>query len=99
MKINDFDKAVDELYQLCRRVQEEADVSVGFEVMNYKKQKMAIVKIYDGIFTEKANLKMYYICENCDEEENIQETKKHLNQLLINKPCPYCEEDCDGERK
>lgn len=99
MKINEFDKTVDELYQLCRRVQKETDVSVGFEVMNYKDGEMVVVGIYDGIFTEKANLKMYYICENCDEEENIQETKNHLNQLLINKPCPYCEGDCDGERK
>lgn len=63
----DFNKTADELYQLCRRVQEETQVSVGFEVMKYKGGKIAIVRIYDGIFTSKAKLKMYYICENCDE--------------------------------
>ena len=97
--MKDFDKTADELYQLCRRVQKETNVSVGFEVINYEDGRIASVRIYDGIFTAKANMKMYYICENGDEEENIQETKNHLNQLLINKPCLYCEEDCNGERK
>lgn len=93
----DFNKTVDELYKLCRRVQEETQVSVGFEVMKYKDGKIAIVRIYDGIFTAKVKLKMYYICESCDEEENIQKVKNHLNQLLLNKPCPYCEVNEDGK--
>lgn len=93
----DFNKTVDELYQLCRRVQEETQVSVGFEVMKYKDQKVVTIRIYDGTFTVKANLKMYDIFENCDEEENIQKVKNHLNQLLLNKPCPYCEVNEDGK--
>ena len=30
MKINEFDKTVDELYQLCRRVQKETGRTVAF---------------------------------------------------------------------
>lgn len=92
-----FNKTVDELYQLCRRVQEETQVSVGFDVMNYKSGKIATISIYDGMFKENADLKIYHICENCDEEENIQKVKNHLNQLLLNKPCPYCEVNEDGK--
>ena len=36
MKINDFDKTVDELYQLCRRVQKETGRTVAFHFANYK---------------------------------------------------------------
>lgn len=95
--MKNFNKVIDELYQLCRRAQEEAQVSVRFEVMNYKDGKIVTISIYDGIFTVETGLKMYDIFENCDEEENIQKVKNHLNQLLLNKSCLYCEVNEGGK--
>lgn len=94
----DFNKTVDELYQLCRRVQEEVRVSVRFEIVNYKAGQMLTICIYGKKAGRISVTEMYNICENgYQEEENAQKAKEHLNQLLLNKPCPYCEVNENGE--
>lgn len=43
---------------------------------------------------------MYSIAEGgYQQEENVKKVTDHLNKILMDNTCPYCEEDCDGERK
>lgn len=98
MKINDFDKTVDELYQLCRRVQKETSRTVAFHFANYKIGCSLHINIY-----KKESLRefdMYSIAEGgYQQEENVKKVTDHLNKILMDNKCPYCEGDCDGERK
>lgn len=94
----DFNTTVDELYKLCRRVQKETDNCVSFNIVNYKSGKMLSISIYDGTFESGKEAKIYSICENgYQEEENTQKAREHLNKLLLNKPCPYCEVNEDDK--
>lgn len=98
MKINEFDKTVDELYQLCRRVQKETGRTVAFHFANYKIGCSLHINIY-----KKESLRefdMYSIAEGgYQQEENVKKVTDHLNKILMDNKCPYCEGDCDGERK
>lgn len=98
MKINEFDKTVDELYQLCRRVQKETGRTVAFHFANYKIGCSLHINIY-----KKDSLRefdMYSIAEGgYQQEENVKKVTDHLNKILMDNKCPYCEGDCDGERK
>lgn len=97
MKINEFDKTVDELYQLCRRVQKETGRTVAFHFANYKIGCSLHINIY-----KKESLRefdMYSIAEGgYQQEENVKKATDHLNKILMDNKCPYCEEDCDGEK-
>ena len=43
---------------------------------------------------------MYSIAEGgYQQEENVKKVTDHLNKILMDNKCPYCEGDCDGERK
>lgn len=98
MKINEFDKTVDDLYQLCRRVQKETGRTVAFHFANYKIGCSLHINIY-----KKESLRefdMYSIVEGgYQQEENVKKVTDHLNLILMDNKCPYCEGDCDGERK
>lgn len=98
MKINDFDKTVDELYQLCRRVQKETGRTVAFHFANYKIGCSLHINIY-----KKESLRefdMYSIVEGgCQQEESVKKVTDHLNKILMDNKCPYCEGDCNEERK
>lgn len=98
MKINDFDKTVDELYQLCRRVQKETGRTVAFHFANYKIGCSLHINIY-----KKESLRefdMYSIVEGgCQQGENVKKVTDHLNKILMDNKCPYCDGNCDGERK
>ena len=53
MKINEFDKTVDELYQLCRRVQKETGRTVAFHFANYKIGCSLHINISGGVKTAR----------------------------------------------
>lgn len=90
--MKDFDNTVDELYQLCRRVQRETDVGVAFSITNCKSGTIA------GISINKSGFTVYSIVDGgYQEEENTVKAREHLNRLLIENPCPYCEEVNHGE--
>lgn len=98
MKINEFDKTVDELYQLCRRVQKETGRTVSFHFANYKVGCSLRINIYRG--NSPREFDMYSIAEGgYQQEENVKKVTDHLNKILMDNKCPYCEGDCDGERK
>ena len=43
---------------------------------------------------------MYSIAEGgYQQEENVKKVTDHLNKILMDNTCQYCEGDCDGERK
>lgn len=98
MKINDFDKTVDELYQLCRRVQKETGRTVAFHFANYKIGCSLHINIY-----KKDSLRefdMYSIAEGgYQQEENVKKVTDHLNKILMDKNVRIARGDCDGERK
>lgn len=90
--MTDFDTSVNELFQLCRKVQKETDATVVFNIGRYKSGSNISISI------REKNHKMYNIVEGgCQEEENAAKVKEHLNRLLVEKPCPYCEVSKDGE--
>lgn len=94
--MKDFDNTVDELYQLCRRVQKETDTEVAFGIASYKIGNIINVSIYGA--KAKDGSDTYSIVDGgYEEEENAAKAREHLNRLLIEKPCPYCEEDSHGE--
>ena len=94
--MKDFDKTVDELYQLCRRVQRETDAEVAFGIASYETGNIINVNIYGA--NAKGTFVSYDIVEGgYEEEENTVKAREHLNRLLIEKPCPYCEEEKHGE--
>lgn len=97
IKENDFNKTVDELYQLCRRVQKETGRTVAFHFANYNGCSLHI-NIY-----KKESLRefdMYSIVEGgCQQEESVKKATDHLNKILMDNKRPYCEGDCDEERK
>lgn len=97
-KENDFNKTVDELYQLCRRVQKETGRTVAFHFANYKIGCSLHINIY-----KKESLRefdMYSIVEDgYQQEENVKKVTDHLNKILMDNKCPYCEGDCNEERK
>lgn len=97
--MKDFDNTVDELYQLCRRAQKETNATVVFAIANYKSGTAMSVSIRDGKRTGKADdYRRYSIVDGgYQEEENTVKAREHLNRLLIEKPCPYCEEVNHGE--
>lgn len=98
MKINEFDKTVDELYQLCRRVQKETGRTVSFHFSNYKFGCSLHINIYRS--DSPREFDMYSIAEGgYQQEENVKKVTDHLNKILMDNKCPYCEEDCDRERK
>ena len=69
MKINDFDKTVDELYQLCRRVQKETGRTVAFHFANYKIGCSLHINIY-----KKESLRefdMYSIAEGDNSQRRL----------------------------
>lgn len=94
--MKDFDKTVDELYQLCRRVQKETDVEVAFSVANYETGNIVNVNIYD-VKVEGAFATYNIVEDGYGEKVNAKKAMEHLNRLLIEKPCPYCEEKKHGE--
>ena len=94
MKINEFDKTVDELYQLCRRVQKETDRTVVFHLAKcslcidiYRKESLREFDTY-GILED-----------GYQQKENVKKVTDLLNEILTDNKCPYCEGNCDGERK
>lgn len=94
--MKEFDNTVDELYQLCRRVQRETNAEVAFGVASYEIGNIINVNIY-GV-KAKNDFNTYSIIEGgYEEEENVAKAREHLNRLLIEKPCPYCEEVNHGE--
>ena len=98
MKINEFDKTVDELYQLCRRVQKETGRKVAFHLANYKNECSLYIDIYRKGSSREFD--MYSIVEgSCQQEKNAKKVADRLNEILMDNKCPYCEGDCDGERK
>lgn len=43
---------------------------------------------------------MYSIVEDgYQQEENVKKVTDHLNKILMDNKCPYCEGDCNEERK
>ena len=97
--MTDFDKTADELYQLCRRVQAETNTTVAFSIVNYGIGRYVTISIYNGMFEEKEKIsETYNITENdhFGAEEAVK-AREYLNRLLIEKPCPYCEEENHGE--
>nr|DAG81031.1 MAG TPA: restriction alleviation protein [Caudoviricetes sp.] len=97
--MKDFDKTADELYQLCRRVQKETKNTVCFSITNYKNGVCLSIVICNGMFNGNYEASSQYgiVDGGYDEEENAIKAREHLNRLLIEKPCPYCEEDSHGE--
>lgn len=97
--MKDFDKTVDELYQLCRRAQKETDATVVFSIANYKSGTGMSISIRDGRNTGKPDDYARYaiVDSGYQEEENTVKAREHLNRLLIEKPCPYCGEVNHGE--
>ena len=91
--MKDFDKTVDELYQLCRRVQKETDMETYFSVSKCKSEGDAV-----NVCIKNARIRsgftMYCIINGgYQEKEEAAKAREHLNRLLIEKPCPYCEEE------
>lgn len=97
--MKDFDKTVKELYQLCRMAQKETTAIVVFSIANYKSGTGMSISIRDGRNTGKPDdYTRYAIVDGgYQEEENTAKAIEHLNRLLIEKPCPYCEEVKHGE--
>lgn len=98
MKTNDeFDKIVDELYQLCKRVQKETGRTIAFQFTN----DMDICSLNIDIYKKESlrEYEIYSIAEGYHQEECVKEVTDRLNKILMDNKCPYCEGDCDGERK
>lgn len=89
---SDFDDAIDGLYQLCRKVQKSGICTVGFEVQNFKEGETATVFVYEGLYVSRQTklVKSFLITEWSSEE--MDKAKAYLNKLLLDKPCPYCDE-------
>ena len=97
-KENDFNKTVDELYQLCRRVQKETGRTVVFRFANYKIGCSLHISIYKEDSLREFD--MYSITDSgYQQEENVKKVTDRLNLILMDNKCPYCEGNCDGERK
>lgn len=97
--MKDFDKTADELYQLCRRVQKETKNTVCFSIANYKNGVCLSIVIHNGMFNGNHEASSQYgiVDGGYDEEKNAIKAREHLNRLLIEKPCPYCEKVSHGE--
>lgn len=88
--MTDFDKKVNELFQLCRKVQKKTDAIVVFNIGRYKTGNNMSISI-----REESN-KMYNIVEGGYlEEENTEKAKEHLSRLLTENL--YCEVKKDGK--
>ena len=90
MKINEFDKTVDELYQLCRRVQKETGRKVAFHFTNHKIGSHLRISIFKKGSSREFD--MYSIVEgDYQQEEDAKKATNSLNKILMDNKCPYCE--------
>jgi hypothetical protein len=95
-KAEKFNLYADTLYGMCRKAQDTVpEACVCFECNTFNSEKLGTYRtICVGITTAEGSRKYYNVCEVLrDMEENFVSVKAVLNNLLLDAPCPYCEND------
>lgn len=95
-KAEKFNLYADTLYGMCRKAQDTVpEALVSFECKVFSGEKFGTYRaICVGITTAEGSRKYYDVCEALrDMEESFVSVKAILNNLLLDAPCPYCENE------